>query len=481
MAKILFIQNQWAEFPGVMYISGMLKAHGHTCDVVISNNAGYILREISRAKPDIAAFPTITGIHRWVLEVASLIKRNKIKTLVVLGGPHPTYFPEIIENENVDIICRGEGEYPMLALAGALSGDNTDIKNIPNLWVKSDGIIYKNEMMPLVQNLDELPFPDRELYSKYLIFRLETTKMFITSRGCPYNCAYCYNQKLRRIYQGKGRYLRRRSVRNVIDEIKDVKSRLNLKSVYFMDDTFIFDRAWVMGFLDVYRREIGLPFFCLGTADHLSDDEELIKTFKESGCYGIYFGIESGSEEIRKKILNKKISDEKIISTAALLKKYGLKFRAYNMAGIPTEKVEDVYKTIELNIKIRTDFPFCSIYTPYWGTTLCDYAIEKGVLEKAKGPDDFYTSYYGYSLLKQDGIEEMVNLQRFFQTAVLFPFLWPLIKKLAKLPPNIFFNIWFGMIFFWVFLRSEKRSFLWTVWFGIMNLHFLLEKKMRKK
>ncbi len=478
MAKIIFVQNQWAEFPGVMYISGILKKYNHKTDIVISDNVDYIIKFLRWENPDVVAFPTLSGIHKWILSVADAVKSSGLKSLVVLGGPHPTYFPEIIEHPSVDVICRGEGEYPMLELSDAIDA-GVDFTGVANLWLKSDGKIYKNELRPLVENLDELPFPDRNLYSKYLIFRLETTKMFITSRGCPYNCSYCYNEKLREIYRHKGAYLRRRSVANVISEIKEVKSSLKLKSVYFMDDTFIFNRKWVMEFLEVYRREIGLPFFCLGTADHLND-ENFVRAFKESGCYGIYFGIESGDENIRKNILNKKFSDEKIINAARLLKKYNLKFRAYNMAGLPGEKVEDVYKTIELNIKIGTDFPFCSIYQPYWGTSLCDYAVSQGLLPPTAGPDDFYTSYYGYSLLRQKGIDEMVNLQRFFQTVVLFPFLYPLIKKLAKLRPNIFFNLWFGIVFFWVFLRSERRSFLWTLWFGIMNVHFLLEKKIKK-
>lgn len=363
----------------------------------------------------------------------------------------------------------------MLDLANALDKKD-EIANIPNLWVKKDGRVYKNDLRPLTQDLDEFPFPDRDIYSKYLFFRLEHTKMFITSRGCPYDCSYCYNQKLRDLYRNKGKYLRHRKVEKVIEEIKLLKNTHQLKTVCFMDDTFIFDRNWVSEFLRIYKKEINLPFFCLGTADRLPD-EELIQEFKISGCYGIYFGIESGNEEIRHKVLNKKVSNEQIIKAARLLKKYGLKFRAYNMIGLPGETVENVYETIQINIDARTDFPFCSIFTPYWGTRLCDYAVEKGVLERKNNPDDFYTSFYAYSLLKQKDITEIVNLQRFFQTVVLFPKLFPLIKKLAKLPPNIFFRLWFGMVFYWVLLRGERRSFLWTLWFGWLNLHFLLEKK----
>mgnify|MGYP001068749226 CR=1 FL=1 len=151
---------------------------------------------------------------------------------------------------------------------------------------------------------------------------------------------------------------------------------------------------------------------------------------------------------------------------ARILRKYGLKFRAYNMVGLPGETVRNVYETIELNIQARTDFPFCSIFTPYWGTKLCDYAVERGLLDKKSNPDDF-SANFNLGLI----------LERFFQIVVLFPKLFPIAKKLAKLPNNIFFHFWFGLVFFSVFLRSERRPFFWTIWFGLRNLHFLLEKK----
>lgn len=479
MAKVVFLQNQWTEYLGIMYVSAMLKVNGHKCDVIIDPKPEKISDILDEIKPDICAFPTITGLHPWVLDIAGKIKEksNWGKPLTVLGGPHPTHFPDIIEKEAVDIICRGEGEYAMLDLANGLDrGGN--ISDIPNLWVKQNGTIYKNDLRPLTENLDELPFPDRELYSKYTIFKVEPTKIFITSRGCPYSCAYCYNRKLREIYKNKGKFLRRRSIDNVIEEIKTVKNTHKLKTVYFTDDTFAFDKSWCLDFLKVFKEEVDLSFFCLGTADKIND-ETLIREFMNSKCYGVYFGIESGNEELRYRLLKKKISNEEIVNAARLLKKHGLKFRAYNMVGLPGETLENVYETIELNIKVGTDFPFCSIFTPYWGTELYDYAVEKGMLEKNSSPDDFYSSYYGYSLMKQENIDEIVNLQKFFQTAVLFPWTFPLIKKIVKLPTNIFFNLWFGLIFYWVYLRGERRPFFWTLWFGLRNAHFLLEKKKR--
>ena len=478
MAKILFLQNQWSQYLGVMYISAVLKKNGHRCELTISNNINKITKELDSIQPDIVAFPAMTGMHRWVLETAKNIKQKSKDVLIVIGGHHPTYFPQVIENDGVDVICRGEGEYPMLDLANAVDNKN-EIRNIPNLWVKQKSDIYKNDLRPLVQNLDELPFCDRDIYSKYSIFRYETTRMFITSRGCPFSCSYCYNQKLQELYKGKGKYLRRRSAENIIGEIKQVKNSHNLNTVYFMDDTFTFDKNWVLEFLKKYKSEVNMPFICLGTANHLKD-EELVKGLKEANCYSVFFGIESGNEKTRKGILNKKISDEEIVQSAKNLKKYKIKFRTYNMVGLPEETIEDVYKTIDLNIKIKTDFPWCSVFTPYYGTPLFDYAVKKGLLEKSTSPDAFYSSFFGHSLIKQKDIDEITNIQRFFQTAVLFPVLLPLVRKIVKLPTNIFFTLWFGLIYFFVFIRSEKRNLFWTALYTIRNAQFFLEKKVKR-
>jgi len=232
-------------------------------------------------------------------------------------------------------------------------------------------------------------------------------------------------------------------------------------------------------FLKKYKSEVNMPFICLGTANHLKD-EELVKELKEANCYSVFFGIESGNEGIRKEILNKKISDEEIVQSAKNLKKYKIKFRTYNMAGLPDETIEDVYKTIDLNIKIKTDFPWCSVFTPYYGTPLFDYAVKKGLLEKSTSPDAFYSSFFGHSLIKQKDIDEITNIQRFFQTAVLFPVLLPLVRKIVKLPTNIFFTLWFGLIYFFVFIRSEKRNLFWTALYTIRNAQFFLEKKTKR-
>jgi len=364
MARISFIQNLSYEYLGVMYLSSLLKSKGHEVDCFIEHGQGIdrLVKEAARFNPDIAGFSCTTGVHRWSLCVASRIKKIKPEVKVLFGGPHPTFFPEIIEEAPVDMICRGEGEYALLEAADRLDERN-DLSTIDNLWVKKNGQIFRNEVRPLIENLDELPFPDRNLYVRKYPFLHKSQKAFMVGRGCPFSCAYCFNHAFKKLYHHKGLFVRYRSPENIIAEIKAVKAQTPFRTVYFQDDTFGLDKDWSKGFLAQYAKQLRLPFICLLRAD--AADEELIRSLKQSGCTRVFFGVETGSENLRKMILKKEISDEQIFQTASLLKKYRIRFRTYNMFGLPNETLEEAFKTVRLNIKIKTDYPWSSLFQPF--------------------------------------------------------------------------------------------------------------------
>jgi anaerobic magnesium-protoporphyrin IX monomethyl ester cyclase len=475
MAKILFIQNFKAEFPGIMYLSAVLKKHGHSCEVEINNDLPALLQALRQNPPDVIGFSLMSGMQHWALQVSREIKKNYPGIFIVFGGVHPTYFPEIIEEAGVDIVCRGEGEYAMLDLMDAVE-KAAEFTTILNLWVKQGGVIYKNELRPLIANLDELPFMDHELYyAKYPSLQNKSVKVFFGMRGCPYDCSFCFNHKLKEMYRGKGKYVRSRSKENIIAEILEVKAKYVCRQVYFISDVMFIDKKWALDFLTDYRMRVGLSFMGLIRADIL--DEELVKNLKESGCRAVAFGIEAGNESYRNQLLKKKLSNEQILHTGALLKKYGIKFRAYCMMCLPGETIAQAYDTIEINIKIKTDFPWCSVYNPYSGTELVDYAKEIGALAPDFNINSLDDSYYKGSVIKNDKVNELLNLQRFFQTAVLFPRTFPLIKRLAKLPPNFLFDLWFQFIFFIVYVRSEGHGLWETVQFGLDYVKVFYRKK----
>lgn len=443
MSKVAFLQNIWTDNLGLMWISSVLKETGHTSEIFVYTGKR-IPRDLKQLSPDIVGFSVTTGMHIWALQMAQLIKKE-LNCLIIFGGPHATFFPEMIRDSSVDLVCRGEGEYAMLELADRLD-KKEEIRDIKNLWVKKNGLLFKNDLRPLIQNLDKLPFPDRSYYNKYKFLARRDMGFFIAGRGCPYSCTFCFNHSLKKMYAGKGRYVRHRSPQNVIAELKEVREKWGIKRVNFHDDTFILNKGWTKKFLGIYRREIELPFHCNLRADLV--EEEIIRDLKKAGCQTVAFGIESGDEHIRNGVLDRRISQEEIERTAKWLKKYKIKFKTYNMLGLPGETLEDGYKTVELNRKIKADFPWCSVFNPYPRTKLGEKVKRDRLLGRNFKVDEISSLYFDRSVLRQKDINKLVNLQKFFYLVVKLPLIDPLVKNLIKLPANSFFTL-IGLVINW--------------------------------
>lgn len=449
MAKVLFIQYFWMEKLGLMYISSMLKKFGHET-LVCMNDKRQIKRKLSSFKPDIVGFQCATGMQRWVNNIAGFIKQEINKnTIITVGGPHPTFFPEVLDQENIDIICQGEGEYPMLELANSLDSKG-DITGIKNLWVKIDGQIFKNPMRLLVQDLDHLPFPDRDLYRDYKYISESPYHHFITSRGCPHDCTFCYNHAFKTMQEKGTKYMRRRSVDNVIRELKECKSNYRLSSVILLDDNFSFgDKDWLFSFLDRYKMEIGIPFYCMVRANLMN--EVVVKKLKDSGCYWVQMGVETGNEAHRNKMLKKDLKDSEIVNAAKLFHKYDLNFNTANMVGLPHETLEEAIQTLEFNSRLKPAVAWCSLFQPYPKTELGEYCLKNGLVDKLDGTSIDVHSHT-LSPLKQCDINEIINLHKFAHIAVKFPFFIPVIKWLIRCPPNtifLYFNRLTYTIFYW--------------------------------
>ena len=464
--RVVFLQRIWHEYVGPEIISANLKKHGHQVDLFIGKGASVFLDKINPG--DIVAFSIMTGEHRWAFQVADQIKREK-KVLTVFGGAHPTYFPRIIEHPSVDIVCCGEGEFAMVDLADACD-KGVDYSNIANLTVKSGNEVKVNEVRSLISDLDALPFPDRSIYyDKDRLLRKNTIKPFAASRGCPFSCSFCFNEKLRVIYKNKGQYVRFRSPKNLINEIKEVESKYGLKSIFFVDDVFVLNKRWLEEFTALYGQLVRKPFVCSTNVNILN--EEIIKLLKEAGCHTVCFGVETGNESLRQKVLNKHVSNEQIIKTADLLKKYNLKFMTFNMVGLPGENVDNAFETIQLNIQIGTNYPRCSILTPYPGTQIAENLKEKIIVE------DIDSSYQqGRISFEVTHPDQLRNIHYFFQTAVLFPRLFWFIKKLIYLPSNFLFKLWWAGVYFLVYLRSETRNPFHSLVFAIRMSKLVFKK-----
>lgn len=377
---------------GLASISATLKAHGYNQIDLYHMTPKYgidsFLDKMSQFKPDIVGFYCTAEQFRFIKRIIEAIGSHKVFT--ICGGPHITLHPQSLEEvTGLDAICIGEGEYPMLELVEALEKgkDSTKIKNI---WVKKNNRVYKNPCRPFVANLDELPFEDRDLFNfqesidHYGLSQLRV----LLSRGCPFNCTYCSNQRLRKAQSGT--YVRFRSVDNVVEEIKGLKERYNFSEICFDDEVFMFKKEFVDEFCVKYKREITLPFdFDLRVE---FGSKELLGKLKKAGGRMAVFGIESGNEEVRRKILKRKMSNQQIIEALRNAKEVGLKTKVFNMVGLPEETKEKFEDTIRLNRMVNPDALTIYVFFPYPGTEAYDICKAKGYLDDNSEIPDNYIS-----------------------------------------------------------------------------------------
>jgi len=461
MVKVAIVQRNLNENLAAMQLSACLKAAGHEVDCFIEAEEKDLVSAVKAYGADIIGFTAISGMHNWCVETATKLKNAD--NLLIFGGPHPTFFPDILEEDALDAICIGEGEGALLELADAYPDINA-IKKISNLHVKAGGKVHKNPIRPLIEDLDTLPYPDRDLVYKYPSLARNSRKTIMCSRGCPYSCTFCFNSAYRKLYGGHGKAIRYRSAENIIGEILDIKERYGMKSVYFQDDTLIVDHAWMLDFLGKYKERVGLPFTCLLRADLV--EEKIVAALKDAGCVAVHFGIESGNERIRNEILKKGVTDEEIKTTARLLKEHGIRFKTYNMLQLPHESIDEAFQTLEMNSMIGTDYPWASILLPYPKTELTEYMMCHGLISKEYDVDDLSSSFFNP---KKPSKEEwpFVNLQRLFFYGVKFPFLLPVIKRAIKLPPNPIFDILFFISHAYNYSGSENMSIPDVIYFGL--------------
>lgn len=460
--NVLFIQNYWQPYLGIAYIAAKIRSEGHRASLLIEEKIDdKLLASIKKEAPHVVAFSVMTSSLRWTLAAVKWIKSNLPSVKIVLGGIHPTIRPDVIENEGIDFICRGEGEIPFLELLNALE-NGTDYRSIKNIDSKDGDKIIRNEIRNLIEDLDSLPFPDRSLYyDPYPFLAKLDSKSVIIGRGCPFPCTFCVNHSLIQLYKGKGKFVRRRSPENVLAEIRDMRSTVPLKHIYFNDDTFTLDIHWLGKFLASYKEMFSIPFTCGTRADLVTP--ELISLLKNSGCYCVEMGIETGNEEFRYKLLKKNITNEQIIRAAGIIKNSGLYLKTSNMTALPGETLELAFQTIHLNRAIAADFVNCSLLQPYPSLEITDYAMEKGYL-----PHDFdFLTLTGMSYRKNPiqgrEIDQLVKLQRFFLLLVKFKWLEPVVKKLLVLPQNFVFDLVFKLSFLWNYAQYHKLSFLQVI------------------
>jgi radical SAM superfamily enzyme YgiQ (UPF0313 family) len=432
------LKMEYSQYPGVMNISALLKQNGIKVEV-ISAEYETIIARLRTEEDVILAFSTPTPYYRFYLDLNRKLKQKFPSVLSVFGGPHPTFFPEMIEEEGIDVICVGEGEEPMLDLVQNVT-KSRPIKDIKNLWVKENGHIYRNEIRPLVEDLDSLPLPDHNVFSRAMSSSI-TGAVVVTSRGCPHKCTYCYNHVYNDLCRGKGKPFRRRSVDHVMQELLELKAA-GCQYIRFMDDLFILSKEWIGEFAGKYREEISLPFTCLVRANFVT--EEIVTVLKKAGCYRMMLGVEAGNDFVRNTILKRKMDKETILKAARLIKGAGMKLVTANILAIPGGSFEADWETLQLNIQCKADYASAALLHPFPKTEIYDFAKAEGMIFEEQIAQIESSFNFGLtSPLKFDDLREkrrMENLQKFFPLTVRLPWLAPLVRRLVELPQNKLYN-----------------------------------------
>ncbi len=441
--NILFIVKaiDFIDPQGIMQLSALAKAKGHGTFLGILDRDD-IMRKIREVDPRVIAYSATTGEHKYYLEINKEIKKQ-FDVFTIMGGPHVTFNPECVDNSTLDAICVGEGDEAFVEVIEAIE-NGKDISHIENIHTKTQ----KNNVRRLYPDIDKLPFPDRKIFYDSTEMKNFPIKSFMVSRGCPYNCSYCFNHAFREMYRGQGKLLRRNSVGRVIDEILEVKRNYPLQVIKFYDDIFVFsDDEWLRDFSREYKEKIGLPFHCLMRANLVT--EEIVKLLKSAGCVSMSMSIEAANPHLRNEILKRNMTDEQLYKAFDLCVKYGIKTFANSIMGIPFSTIEDDIATLDMNIKCKVSLAEFPIYFPYPRTELGEMCCEKGLFDG--NYSSLHMSYQYRSPLncfteKHKSIQR--NLSLLGTVVAAFPFLRnPVVKYLIYLPYNI--------VFYWLYLLSK--------------------------
>ena len=419
---------------GPMWLSAVLKKDGHQTTI-----AGIDYDEVEKTfmefKPDIVAYTTFSGGQKVYLDWNRRLK-SKFNFYAMFGGPHVTFSPEMVEEEGVDAVCRGEGFEAMPEFINKLEAGE-DVSNVKNWWVKVDGKIYKNEQRPLIKDLDILPPPDRGIYNKYKDYRLARTATVMTSQGCPFNCTYCHNHQLHKMRVKGDPIFRQRSVDHVIEELKILKRDYpKIEYLIFRDEILSVRPKWVKEFAEKYPKEVGIPFYCLMRPEIIKD--EVVDDLKKAGLFYVGIGVESGNDFIRNEVLNRKMTKEQIIRGMKILSDKNVMFSMYNIIGAPHETLETAMETWELTVQCQPTFCDAFLLTPYPKTEIYDYSVANGFYDPSiKYPE----TYHERIIMNIKDRPQLENFMHLLGVAVEFPWLMPFIKNvLIKLPLRPVYN-----------------------------------------
>lgn len=490
--KIAFIYPGF-ESLGIEYISAILKQNGHHTyllfDPLIFDDVfiripirklfSYhktILKRIEKDPPDIVLFSVVSDNFQWAIRYAKEIKGISPDIKIVFGGQHATAAAEyILKNWYIDFVVRGEGEYCTLELVNAIENED-NYEDILNLGYKKNGKIYLNKTRALIQDLDLLPFPDKELFLEENPYAKKEYNI-ITTRGCPHACSYCHNSMDKKyLWNRNGRFLRRRSMENIIQELRMAKEKYNIETLCIWDEVFTYDEKWLEEFAKLYKKEINIPFWTFIHPAHIT--KRTVEILEEMGCWEVEMGVQTLNSDVKKNILKRYETKEQVIAALDWFADSKIRLVVDVIFGLPELTEEDYIEIVDTfnqhrPSKIQT---FWLRYYP--GTDIVSLARDKSWLSD----DEIEDIYKGVPTRAcvSGGTKIIKEFQKYQTILVLMPFLSKkrvnkFINSKAKRVPPI---AKFGHIFTRAFDVFNKYDVGGRRYIGRLK-YFILKKVMR--
>lgn len=364
---------------GISHISSCLKREGHSTELVISSwllgrkNDKLLKKAIDAFKPQAICFSAIATQYSFIAGLARDIKNAYPGIYLLIGGVHPTLNPDEVISGSFDAVCVGEGEDPVVKLIAQLE-DGRMPSGIPNLWIRHGGEVEKNPTQKFLQDLDSLPFADRKMWQGWMSEKEPGMCSVLLSRGCPFDCTYCSNHAIRKIAEGT--YVRYRSPENIAEEIRGiVKEFPTIREIYLETETLLSNRKWCMALssqLENLNAGLRQPLSFGANIRVLPglELENIFAALKRCNFRFVNIGLESGSERVRRDILRRHYSNDDVVGTVNLARKYGLQVAIFNLIGVPGETMDDFKETVRINRICKPDWHLTSIFYPYPGTDL---------------------------------------------------------------------------------------------------------------
>ena len=382
--KLLFLEIQhereWAVASiGPAFIASFLRDKGHEVDMLqveLDHTTEEIVQHIRNQAPDLLGLSLTSRQWQRAHAVVAEIRKH-VDIPVITGGLHPTFAPEnVLEHPGFDYVCLGEGEEALLDLLNAMQrGEPIQNGTIDNIWVRGG---TRPKLRPPFEPIDALPYMARDMLNE----RHGVTHM-VTQRGCPFPCTYCAARKFHDLYGGIGSYGRRRSHENVMAEIRHLVDTQFVSYITFLDDTFTLSPSWVREFCKQYKAEFNMPFSLHARAETVNP--KMLDQLADAGCLHITYGVESGSERVRREIMKRIVTNDHLLKTFKATQEVGILVTANYILGTPGETYDEVLETMALHHRLQPDDFGYFVFYPYPGTSLFHVCEQKGYL-----PEDYW-------------------------------------------------------------------------------------------